>query len=794
MATHAVEAEGDIVESCIVVGGREVSRPRNPTPQKKASTSPAKMKPGKKAQAQAPTAVKRPRGRPRKPRNNTADTAIVLSDSESAREDAANNQASRDSLKRPSTKVETPTPAPNPKRLAGSRNEPVLSPPDSKTVSPVAERAELGHVQQQLASEKKRRADAEADKAEMQRLLEEKDSSWASEMAAQRMLIQAQLQKFVHEKQLLEAACKDLETRLEVASGKNQEYEASLSALMSTAPTNDETEARIREKDALINNQAADIEKLKQIDAARGEELGWASQEVTTVTEDFLALTTRHAAAIKLTQEHETKIRHLTHELSEAKRKNAAVTADNTRTAASNIETEQRLAQAERQHAGTKANVADLQCKLAASEEKLQTSSASASKDMATLRRQLEKYKKALAVSSEEATKRTASLQKELNNHKEKVHNLQRDAELARIGYKRLVDEATTREAQIRDKIAQMTHDLAVSEAEVKKLCESLAKQSTAKDSLEKDMAVQGTKLMRVQAELKKEHLAMVAKQQEVQVFRQNKEMTQMMLAKLENEIEAQREALQQRNILVAQKEQIITANRAGIQQLRETVSTVTAEKTKVKDDIAVERGKCLQLSAQLAQLMYENEALKTANTEKDQAIGHLRERLVEVDHKREAIYKQLTAERAEVAKKLQFELSASATALQQLHQAAATANEDTFRKNLATLEAEKATADELATALDAQVKQLTTQIADAAASADRDAEERVAKLTQANTELEKERAAQAAELERLKQKLAEVAEAVEALEEDLIRKDGCIGKVREFVKGLPEWMNSTLL
>ncbi|KAK3290989.1 uncharacterized protein B0H64DRAFT_367824 [Chaetomium fimeti] len=314
MATLAVNPDEESTESCIVVAHRRSPRSKSANIPKK-TTIP--MRPATRGRPRGqPQPVKRPRGRPRKPRNNTAETAIILSDSDSEGE---GSEPPRKDKKRPITKLESPSSAPDPKRPAPSYH----ASSSSKAV-PAPSRPDIDEVRQQLASEKKLRADAEGKQAQLQELLDEKDSSWAADLAAQAMPLQLQLQRITKEKKDLDVTVEDLETRLQASLGKNQEYESSLEALTASAAGAEDIKTKAVAQEALIVNQGAEIAQLKSAVVSRAKELAAASQRFGTLTATLRDLTTRHATATTIIQQHGARIQHLTHALSEAKNKPAA--------------------------------------------------------------------------------------------------------------------------------------------------------------------------------------------------------------------------------------------------------------------------------------------------------------------------------------------------------------------------------------------------------------------------------------------------------------------------------------
>ncbi|KAG7284407.1 hypothetical protein NEMBOFW57_010780 [Staphylotrichum longicolle] len=458
------EIEDDSGDSCVIVGDREVLRSRRSTASKKGQP-----------------ATKRSRGRPRKQRNNTIDTAIVLSDADDddyeddddndddGEENGRALKAPQKGKKRGLTKVESPTPAPKSKRTASSRAVSATS----QTAAASTVRADVDRLQQQLASEKKKRADAEAQKSELQRLLDEKEASWAADLAAQSMPLQLQLQRFAKEKRELDAANQDLETRLQASLSKNQEQCTSAESVTSAplALNIEDLEAQIHDKDSLINTQSADMAKLKENDAARIKELADAKRKIVTLAETLDGLTTRHDAATKMIVEHESRIQHLTHELSEAK--NWPDIPDDVPIAIKTLaETKKRLVQAERQNAGSKATVADLQRKLAASKDartKVERMLNNTDDRLATAQSQVaEKEKRLAAVEA-----KLAATETQLETAKGNLSAV--EAQL------RHAQQATSTEAQAvvdnqEQKDATMTEDHKVSLIKISNLEEAVAK------------------------------------------------------------------------------------------------------------------------------------------------------------------------------------------------------------------------------------------------------------------------------------------------------------------------------
>ncbi|SPQ25696.1 8aa72ca3-fe27-4355-aefb-5b314c9fd8e0 [Thermothielavioides terrestris] len=306
-------------------------------------------KPAQKAQSQPAPPVKRPRGRPRKPRNNTVDTAIVLSDSESEGDDAAEPQTPSEARKRALAKVESPAPAPNPKR--GTPSSAVLGTPQRAASAAMWD--EVAELKQQLFVERKQRMDAEAARTRMQQAMEEKEASWAADVAAQMVPLQFQIQQLTQEKRSLETACKDLEARLKAAPDEEQPAPAPASTddPKPAAPEMAELQAQIRANKGLIASQAAYIEELSEIEEARTQDLAKANQKITFLTRTLDELGTRNEAATKAVKEHESQIQQLRHDLAAANQ--ARLAAEQTLTA-----TQETLAKTEDQLATTKQQLA----------------------------------------------------------------------------------------------------------------------------------------------------------------------------------------------------------------------------------------------------------------------------------------------------------------------------------------------------------------------------------------------------------------------------------------------------
>ncbi|KAH6649483.1 hypothetical protein F5144DRAFT_6874 [Chaetomium tenue] len=985
MATLAVDPEEESTESCIVVANRRSPRARTSTVPKKSAIPMRPATRGGRSRGQAQP-IKRPRGRPKKPRNNTAETAIVLSDSDL--EDDS-NEPPRNDKKRPITKLEAPTTAPDPKRLAPSHHASSSSQP-----VPAPIRAGTDEVRQQLASEKKLRAEAEEKLAELQRLLDEKDASWAADLAAQAMPLQLQLQKMTKDKKDVDAVAQDLKARLEASLSKNQEYKSSLESLTANAAKAEETRAKAEEQDILIANQSAEITQLKKAVVSRAKELAEAGQRFGAMTATLRDLTTRHTATTEMIQQHESRIQHLTHALSEAKNNPGSVNGPRAAIGKTVAEVKERMAQVERHNAERNVTIADLQRKLNVSKEKcvgmekqmvlaqserlhaedqlakaeqklnaaekelaavearrkdtddkvvqqiamtvnkrkqaegklkakeqqlahseeilaeqkstllrlkkqlveaeqaiphqaqesinnltcerdallgetqarlreiealqnsagslraaiagleqekqeltaavadkelvtkelaahkdlvavlgrerqqFEASSARAWEEVVPLKAQLTEHKRALLdlrnqslrwnSASENAMQQIGTLQKERDHFREAVTRLQGETESLRAEYTQVVNKATTREAQLHDRISQMTHNLEARHGEVVQLRQNLVRQCLREDTLQKDMAAKSTKLLQLEAELKEKQAVVATKQEEIDSLREGINNLRIAVTKLETDFAAQREELEQRNAMLADKEQAITTKRNQIQQLQENGLELTAEKTQLQDDLTDQKGKLQQLATQLTQLVSDNKELQTANTAKEQTIDSLRQQLFSVTRDKSNLQHQITARFSEIDT-LKTQLATAATTIQTLTQTITTLKQTTssLQSDLHTLTTQQSQTAALASTLESETATLKSQLADTTAQAAQDIgvlEGRIAQLGVEKAALEGARREQDALVEKLRGEVAEVLAEGEALEEYLARRDGCIERVRGFVKTLPQWMESTLI
>ena len=875
------------------------------------------MKPGKTTQAQAQPVVKRPRGRPRKPRNNTVDTAILLSDSDGEDDDAANKQVSQKDKKRSWSKVESPTPSPALKRPASSRAS-ALPPPAAAS----AAQAESDRLQQQLDSEKTMRADAEAVKANLQKRLDEKDASWAAEMAAQTMPLQLQLQRIAKEKRDLDARCKILEARLQKALDKDQEHQASVLEPQPAAPNNkEEVEAQIREKDTLISNQAAEVERLKGAEVARTKELTEANQKATALSETLKGLTARHDAATKLIQEHETRIQHLTHALSTTM--NFPTASGEARATVNNTlaQANMRIAQAERQVKDAREMAADLQSKLAASaeerammekrlaategklaetegqlarltkpvvavkevvgvarsqapgneqtvptqaqviihnlrhgqsimaeerkaslleikrlqdivaeleKEKLQWTAAGDEKS--ALLEQLDEQKaQVLALQSckqkwEETSRvvagEMATLRQRCDEKTKEAGALQRErARLTGVlaGYmltqrdREARDQAMATAQQERDDLAQKhqstVDQLSALRAEISQIGPSLAAKNeevrALKDKMEKGKVAFTADIQALVVKLREKTQQLALKDSNAWALQRSLDILRVAVAKLESETNTLKEQLLQRTALIAHNDQTMAEQQKQIQDLQKAVSILTAEKTKLNDDLTAETDKLHQIEHRLTQLAANNENLKVSTSTRAQETEILRKELSIVKAENDKLNKEIATGAAEIHT-LEAQLASapdtttSPTSLPSCTPAPNDDNKtDTPPPTITDLLAAKALADQTITTLQTEIQNLTTQLSNTTTAAPTDDVEalqaRITQLTEANSSLEREGQAQAAEADKLRARLAEVKDETEALEEDLRKRDGCLERMRGFVNSLPKWMESTI-
>ncbi|KAJ4288335.1 hypothetical protein N0V88_007373 [Collariella sp. IMI 366227] len=321
MADIAYNSEEERVESCIIVRQQEVSQPRNSTPRKvstrqdplaiyeKQSSARWAIKTPRAKKAVTAPAVKRPRGRPRKQRNNTQETAIILSDDERDDEETFQGLQLPSNKKRALSKLESSlAPGPTSKRAATSYASP----------APFSAPAEINRLRKQLAFEQNLRADAEAKGQNIQQTLQNRDAAWNADIAQQIMPMQLQLQTLAGEKQSLESICRGLSARLEAALQGGQGSQKDGASCKNTAPKTGDMqnmEEELRTKDALIKSQATEIEELGEAEEAQSKELAEAIQKITMLNKTIEDLTIRHTAATNRVQDHENRIAQLQQEL-----------------------------------------------------------------------------------------------------------------------------------------------------------------------------------------------------------------------------------------------------------------------------------------------------------------------------------------------------------------------------------------------------------------------------------------------------------------------------------------------
>ena len=882
------------------------------------------MKPGKtpqaQAQAQAQPVVKRPRGRPRKLRNNTVDTAILLSDSDREDGDAADKQVPQKDKKRPWTKVESPAQSPALKRPVSSRAS-AVPPPAAAS----AAQAELDRLLQHLESEKTMRADAEAVKADLQKRLEEKDASWVAEMAAQTTPLQLQLQRIAKEKRDSDAVCKILEARLQEALDKEQDHQASLIEPQPAAPNNnkEEVEVRIREKDALISNQAAEVERLKGVEVARTKELAGANQKATALTETLKALTVRHGAATKMIQEHETRIQHLTHALS--KSMNFPATAGEARTAVTNTlaQANMRIAQAEHQIKDAREKVADLQRKLVASTEERVTLEkkltetegklgetevqlAQAKKPVVTVTEAvgaakgqapgpeqtapsqaqviihnlrhgqsimveerkaslleikhlqdtvaglekeklqwtaanhenspllqqlgeqkaqvsaLQRCKKEWEEASTVGAREMASLRQRLEGNTKEIDALQRERarltgvlaatrnELMLIGGNQEAQAKTMATVQQeRDDLVRKHQSVvdqhAALRAEISQAGPSLAAKNeevrALKDKMEKGKVAFTADIQALVVKLRDKVQQLALRDSDARGLQRTVDVLRLDVARQESETNTVKEQLLQRNARIVHNDQTIAEQQTQIQDLQKAVSTLSAEKTKLNDDLAAETDNLHQSERRLTQLTADNENLKISTSTRAQETEILRKELSIVKVENDNLKKEVATGAAEIHTLKAQLASPSDTTTTLTEQPSCTPaskddeETDTPHPTVTDLLAAKTLSDQTITALQTEVQHLTTQLSNATTTPTdvEDLQARITQLAEANSSLEKDRQEQAAEADTLRSRLAEVKDETEALEEDLRKRDGCLERMRGFVNSLPKWMESTM-
>ncbi|KAK4141500.1 uncharacterized protein C8A04DRAFT_30869 [Dichotomopilus funicola] len=306
MATIVLDGDSDHDESCIVVAGSKRARSREPKVEKQS----ANAKP-------AGPPAKRPRGRPRKVKSNTAETAIVLSDTGSDHEEARRQKEKKKVEK--TTAKSSPTPARN-----------VNQSPTRSTVTPSAMPADVETLQQQLASERRLRYESETRARELQTIMDDQDASWAASLAAQSMPLQLEMERLTTEKKDLEASCKDLKTRLNTALSNKLGNDVASGHEASNPARDQEQSGHVEMVDhgTITEGGTDEIGRLRDVATSQAKDLAEAYSKVASLTKELEDLTAQHNKTTETIRQHETRIQLLSDELTIAR----TAAPDNTNT------------------------------------------------------------------------------------------------------------------------------------------------------------------------------------------------------------------------------------------------------------------------------------------------------------------------------------------------------------------------------------------------------------------------------------------------------------------------------
>ncbi|KAL2128582.1 hypothetical protein VTI74DRAFT_8995 [Chaetomium olivicolor] len=735
MADIARNAEDDSVESCIIVRQKELSHPRNSTPQK--MPPPSKETPAKKTQPPVP--AKRGRGRPRKPRNNTKDTAIVLSDDERDEGDPPQGPQSRE-RKRPSSTIESPTPGPSSKRSVLSHG----------SLGPFSQAAEIDRLRQELALEKKLLGDAEESNYQLQQALESRQASWAADMATQMVPLQLEVQTLATEKHNLEGICNDLRARLEEALRRNQGNRTSPDNPPSESPEMQTMEEELRCKEALINSQNAELEELREAEELRSKDLAEAIQKITILNKTVDDLTVRHTAATNRVHDHENRIAQLQRELFETK--SFSSTASDSRRFPS--ETDKRLAQTEARLAAEQKKLSQAEDKLAKVEEQLgrikNTKASGGGKGAKATEAQNTVV--SLRAELQSCHEEVESLRQENINLKATISSREKDAQhlcaaaIAReqeLGTREKAISALQRENQLLT--AQNAHAGAENVAlkrELDKQKEAAAALQREKEEIEKISAVNNKEVAALRREVEQHKSALENHQAKTREFVQSK----VQAIDLEKELAEHKETIA---TLRREKEQMVDTYKRAIGEradLKDKIRKLTYREAAKDSELLKLRAKlanleeatekmrqaALALRADLHQLQREFKEKEELVAEKEREVERLREnlhpfkekvtKLEEVTthksqgdnlHKLTAERDALSADHAREVERLQNNISTLTSECSRLKEMI-NANEmgcEEYLQNVEELEAAQATMDDTLKDTDAQITPLRQEV-----------------------------------------------------------------------------------
>ncbi|KAK3302974.1 uncharacterized protein B0T15DRAFT_504255 [Chaetomium strumarium] len=787
---------------------KEAPKVAKQSQKKQAST---KMKATKKAQAPAQPTVKRPRGRPRKPRNNTVDTAIVLSDDDDDDDDDDDNEEDDDAMpkkvlwdtkKRSLGKVESPASAPSAKRRAA----------DSSSL-----RAELDELKEELASERELLSDARAEKSRLAHLLEEKEASWGAELAVQMAPFQLQIQKLVQEREALESKCQSLQQQLDMALGGCQEDQDPDSAL------SDDLTTRVQQQRGIIATQSKEIADLEELEEEREKEVAEAHQKIALLTQTVRELTAQHEGSSKLPHEQHKTIQQLQDDLaqSEMLRSQAEESLHATTKKLGQVEeeltkSERKLPKLTKQLAGDEVdNTEDVRAAVRdemeteakrlvientrllslvteLQKEKLELTEAYG--EEGNLLNQLHAYKdsvealraeKAQLLSSLDSANETiAGLKQDLERHiaasKQKVASIVAQSEHERACQNRQFDET----------IAQLQLDLAEKSSDNKQLREALA--NAQKDAanhhnieqMNQEVASQSHMLANIQ-DAAKECRTRMETRSDVVITALRDRVTNLTadITKSEKTSAALHAHLQRRHALITGTEQTISAEKAAIRELRNIASALPdEEKANLQDRIAAHETKLRELTlTTLPDLTTGILKTKTLADTQTNTINSMQAELNSISRGRDYVAQEIAARLATV-KRLKAHLARASQTIDRIAAAARSLYlyprprpESDDQKTLLLITdvlREKDETTALLTALETEFRALRSKSAAAVVAINSsivDLPHRLNILAAEAAGAEKLGQAQRAEVEKLRAELARVMALVEKLRKEVV-------------------------
>ncbi|KAK4246795.1 hypothetical protein C7999DRAFT_15092 [Corynascus novoguineensis] len=883
MATLAVDGEEDGIEPCIVVANRKLKPPRFSN----LPTSTASMEHG--AQSQAPT--KRRRGRPRKAKNNTADTAIVLSDSE-----PGGSSPKKLDKKRPSDHPEILSPAQSSKRPATS--------PSMSINALLSTRAEIDQINQQLASERELRAGAEKKQAELQALLNQKNASWVADLAAQMTPLQLELQKLAKERN--DIADKYDEVLLHNANlqgilGKSQESDANANKLGPAASektscqvTNKDlveikeclvrAERQLLDKDAKIielrhninvkektvstldkkltesNKKWTDAENKCKKAADELTALGTIRREVEeklNIVQQTLAMTessrreceakTEQQLAIMAKKQKETEVQlkakeeHLeeTEEMlrqskeiiNGLKRENTAMVEqiqaqlEEMRTLQQKVtaleQEKQQLTQAvadkgsflHRERVNWAAKNGAMSHRLPGQESLVSTlerewqewgtSSACAGGNASHITKQsieqtdplgaMQAKQRPWTAGLDRGSQQVTDLKREADYYRQTAANSREELKYLAQQYAQAHHDAARVEAGLRDTIGQLSNNLAAEDGELRRLRQDIAKEALEQNALDEQVRIMNARLVKVQKELREKHDLVAAQQLEAGQLHDTINTLRTSVSKLQVELRSQKQELQQSRAELTIKENDIATKQVHIEKLDDTISTLKIEKSSLENDLMNQKQKLQQLDNQLTlHTSTGNGKLKaTGANDNEETITSLRQQLFKVNQEKDKLRQQITADVSEI-NRLKSQLADATDTVNRLTHADVMRETTTsaLEASIHALTTNQKKANNLISTLEAEITHLQSQLT-SSTSQTTGLQERIAHLAEANAELNKDHEQRAIEVECLKIKLTELMAESEMLEECLAKRDGCLQRMHEFLRTMPQWMET---